>query len=67
MIPFFSCSSTKTTKVNIEVGVNDYTKSKILNNTPLGPATKTKGLDTGVQPHHAAGTNPQHHINKKHH
>jgi len=53
----FSCSSTKTTKVYIEVGVNDYTKTKTNMGAVSGSSTKTKGLDTGVHQRNSADSN----------
>lgn len=41
-----SCNTTKTTKVYIEVGVNDYTKR---NANAQNNNTKTKKVDSGSQ------------------
>ncbi len=58
-----SCTASKTTKVYIEVGVNDYSKTGSISSS--SGYTKTKKLDSGAHPTHAVDTNSHSNTSKK--
>lgn len=50
----FGCSTTKTKKVYIEVGVNDYTRTR--EKPQNGELHKSKKLEAGMHHYQASGT-----------
>ncbi|MFN0047749.1 MAG: hypothetical protein ACKVOU_01350 [Cytophagales bacterium] len=65
LLSFTACSSTKTTKVYIEVGVNDYTRSQ--NNAKAVESGKSKKLNAGIHDYHAIDTSKPISGKKHHH